>query len=437
MLSILALLAAAIGFSVWHYRRGGYVLQLCVYFNLCALLYMVFGLSVSRVLMGLHSASELERIGWMCVAAVVGFNVAYLIANFRVGAGPGRASGYLPSHTSMLVVVAAGFAFEAAAVLLIGMLEFFGSDRLMRFAWMKANTPLFYLANLMNLCLPIVLARYLAFRNRRDLSLLVVIVVHGLLLSLLTISRYDLSMTLLIGGYFLERHIRIRPLPILGVMAIVFVSMLFYKPVLYEVLIGRNYAAGIDVGEFINWIRHTLIMMGSSDVEMPHGGYGLALKSLFVMRPDEDSLSEWFIKEFFAERLLLYPALGYGFSGVWEGYAANGMIGVAMHFAVFGALFGLLERSPTPMRHVLIVFAIVLTYRLFRSDAYNFVKTYAWYFVYPTFAIVVADKFLMWASGAREAGGRYRGIAGRRLRHDPARMRRARENAGIPDSAAG
>lgn len=402
MQATLALLAVTVGFSVWHYRRRPYVLQLCIWFNACALAYMGFGLVVARETVGVHYGDDLELIGWMCVAAAIGFNVAYLIANSGADRTRAPTSGYLPSHTSLVVVAAGGFAFEAAAVILIGPLDFLFSDRTQRFAAMHSNWALFYLANLMNVCLPIVLARCLRFGERRDMVLLSVLLAHGVVLALFTISRYDLTLVLLVGGYFLERHGRINRVTIVSALAVAFVATLFYKPVLYGVLLGYPYDYAVDYNEYFNWIRHTLLLLGTH-VEMPHGGYGLALKSLFVVSPQEDSLSEWFFKEFFAERAILFPDMSYGFSGVWEGYSANGLIGVATHFAFFGVLFGLLERSPGATRQVLIAFAIVLTYRLFRSEAYNFVKTYAWYFVYPTLAIVVADKFLIWASGTRVA----------------------------------
>lgn len=398
MLATLALMAATIGFSVWHYLRRPYALQLCTWFNACAMAYMGFGMALAREFVGHQYEIELDQIAWMCVAAVIGFNVAYMIANFRSVPGSRHVSEYLPSYTSVFLLLVVGLTFEAVAVLLIGPLDFLLSDRVERFADMKAHQALFYMANLMNVCLPLTLARYLSYGQRRDLTMLCVLLAHGVLLALFTISRYDLALVMIIGGYYLERRYTIHPVAILLCTTVAFVVTLFFKPVLYGLLLERTYDVDIDFGEYYNWIRHTLMLMSNPDVELPHGGYILALKSLFVVRPEQDSLAEWFFQEFYPERVILFPGLGYGFSGVWEGYTSNGMIGVAMHFAIFGALFGLLERHPSALRHVLIVFAMVLTYRLFRSEAYNFVKTFAWYFVYPVLAIVVFDKFLTWAS---------------------------------------
>lgn len=401
MLLTIALLLAVIGFSVWHYRQRPRVLQLSVWFNICALAYMVVGTTLAHAMMPSTVQADLDEIRRMCLAAVIGFNVAYLAVNFRSVSTGTQDAGYIPSHTSMLVAVAAGLVCELAAVMLVGPLDFVFSDRVERFTMFQAQQVLFYIGNLANVCLPIVLVRYFRFRERRDFALLILLLVHGMAIGLATISRYDLALVLLIGGYFLEQNRRGSTVWIVCILAASFAATLIYKPVLYDVILGTAYPSDLDLSEYTNWIRHTLMLL-ASDVAMPHGGYALAFKSLFVISPEQDSLAEWFFKEFYTIRSLLYPDLGYGFSGVWEGYSANGLTGVALHFAAFGAFFGWLERSSTSMRQVIAVFALVLTYRLFRSEAYNFVKTFAWYFLYPTLAIVAADRFLLWATPSRQ-----------------------------------
>lgn len=399
MLQSMTLLALIGGFSGWYYVRGGYFMQLGIYFNVCALAYMFFGLMLARVEISMQLAPELEEIGRMSVAAVIGFNLAYLIAGARQRPRVFRQTlDYLPSHTSLLFVVGVALAFEAAAILLVGPLEFLFSDRADRFAIFEARKLMFYFAGFVNVCLPMVMVRYFRLGQRRDRRLMYFLLAHGAMVGLATISRFDLSIVLLCLVYFLERN------SIIGVRQVIFflfVSLfltLFFKPSLYQFLTGQSYHTDIDIGEYTNWIKHTVMLLGRPDVELPHNGYLLTLQSLFVPSPEEDALSEWFIREFFYERTLLFPALKYGFSGVWEGYVANGLPGVALQFAFFGAFFGLLERSPSAMRHVFIVFAIILMYRLFRSETYNFVKVYAWYFAYPAFAIVFVDKFIAFAS---------------------------------------
>lgn len=397
MFQFTVLLALICGFSVWHYTRRGYVLQLGIFFNICALTYMAIGLAITRMTMPL-SAPELELVGWMSVAAVFGFNCAYLIAGARLSRVSRQASNYLPSHTVLLFVVGVALSFEVAAILLIGPLEFLVSDRLERLTDVRPRIVLFYFVNLVNVCLPMAMVRYFRLGLRRDRILMYFLLAHGVTMGLITISRFDISIALLCLCYFLERNSIIRPHQVFVVLIVSLAMTLFYKPSLYQALLGQSYYTEIDFGEYTNWIRHTVILLGRPDVELPHNGYLLALRSLFVPRPEEAALSEWFIREFFYERTLLFPGVGYGFSGVWEGYAVNGLPGVALQFAFFGAFFGWLERSPSAIRQVFIVFALILMYRLFRSETYNFVKTYAWYFAYPTFAIVLVDKFMTFAS---------------------------------------
>ena len=402
MFPILIIFLVASGCIALYFVQHKKVMQLGIYFNFCALAYMVFGLTIIRVDMLKAYAFELEQIGWMSVAAVIGFNLAYMIARVPPYRAVRRSPDYLPSHTTLLFIVGIGLAFELAAILLIGPLDFILSDRIQRFAIVTPRKALFFMANVMNVCLPIVMLRYFNYKQRRDRTLFYFLVCHGLFLGIVTISRYDLSILVLCLLYFFERNGNLRPHVVLVVLLLAFVSTMFFKPVFYQILLDQSYIRLTDINEYSNWIRHTVLLMTRPEVELPHNGYVLALKSLLVISPEQDALSEWFFREFFPERVVLFPGLGYGFSGVWQGYTANGLIGVALQFAFFGALFGLLERSPTAMRHVFIVFAMILTYRLFRSEVYNFIKTYAWYFAYPTFAIVIADKFMNWASKQRE-----------------------------------
>ena len=404
-LSTLTLLSVIAGFSAWHYLRRRYLLQLCTFFNICAGLYMAVGLSIARQKMTWLHESTFEQLEWMCVVAVVGFNVAYLIANFGSSMRSVRLSEYLPSHASILVVTAVGLAFEATAILMIGPIDFLFSSRLERMPVLRENVALFYMANLINICLPIVFARYLTFRKKDDLTLLKFLIIHNVLFSLYMMSRHDLMFTFLILAYYLERFRVVRPVALVGAATAAGALMFFYKTIMYNVFLGESYANPVDLGELINWIRHTLLILESSTANLPHDGYFLALKSMFILQPEQDSLSEWFIKEFYPERYDRYPGMGYGFSGLLEGYLANGLAGIAAHFAVVGLVFGLLERSPTPMRHFFIVFALAITYRLFRSETYNFVKMYTWYFVYPTLAILIFDKFLTKASIIRMQPG--------------------------------
>ena len=382
----------------WQYSRFRNIMQLGFFFNSCAMLYFCLGLSLSIEEISKTYPDQLEKIGWMAVVSVIGFNLAYMIVRLPPSRTIGRHIDYLPSHTTLLFFVGIGLLFHFSAILVISFGDYFLIDRNERFANILPIKVLSYGSNLLNVCFPIAIARYLKFRNRSDRNLLYFILCCCIFISISTISRFDFSFVVICLLYFFHKERIIKAGMTFCFILLSFALTLFYKPILYFLFLDTVYSTSIyDYNEYTNWIRHTIIMMTSPEVPLPHNGYLLALKSLFVISPEQDSLSEWYLKEFHPERAILFPGTSYGFTGIWEGYSAYGLPGVGMHFAFFGVLFGLLERFPTVIRHILIVFAMVLIYRLFRSEVYNFMKGYAWYYAYQLFAIVLVDKFLFWS----------------------------------------
>ena len=143
MTPVWVLLAICGGCSVYYYKRSGYILQLGSYFNLLAAVYMGLGLILWGWETGQQFTGEIDQIGWMSIAAVGGFNLAYSLAGFRQSTGPahGLGSGYLPSHTTMLFVVGVAMIFKLSAIFLLGGLDFFYINRLERFAILDFANP--------------------------------------------------------------------------------------------------------------------------------------------------------------------------------------------------------------------------------------------------------------------------------------------------------
>jgi hypothetical protein len=171
--------------------------------------------------------------------------------------------------------------------------------------------------------------------------------------------------------------------------------MFFYKGFLYGVILDKDYEK-FNPGEFINWIRNSEIMLsnGYDYTYLPNNSYLLALKSLFIISPDDDALSEWFISEFYSDRVV--SGLTYGFSGLIEGYLYIGVLGVVIHFFGVGVLFGLLERLRGSFRLAISIFVMFIMFRVFRSEIYNFIKTFSWFYFYQAIAIVIIDTIIKW-----------------------------------------
>ena len=401
---IILIFSISVGCIVWQYVRYREIMQLGIFFNFCAIAYFALGLSISMEETAKAFPDHLQEIGWMAVVAVIGFNLAYMFARSLPSRITKSNGDYLPSRTTLLIFVGIGLLFELSAILVINFSDYFLTDRNHRFMAIQHRTELLYIANLMDVCLPMAMARYFKFRNRKDRNLFYFLFFYCVLIGITTISRFDLTVAMICLLYFLDQERILRTFTITSIIFFAFFLTIIFKPALYPLLIGESYLGGknlFDANEYTNWIHTTLLMMTHPEVELPHNGYLLALKSLFVISPEQDALSEWYLKEFYYEQTLLFPGTARGFTGVWEGYSTYSLAGVGMHFAFFGAVFGILQRTPTAMRHIFIIFAMILTHRLFRSEVYNFVKTYAWYYAYPIFAIVLIDKFLLWSSRGR------------------------------------
>ncbi len=226
------------------------------------------------------------------------------------------------------------------------------------------------------------------------------VIMHNLFFAIMLISRSALVYNFICIFFFLELHgyIKRRTLVLSGVgMALL---MFFYKGLLYGLILDQEYES-FNPGEFINWIRNSEIIMNHAfdSSFLPNNSYWLAVKSIFVISPEEQALSEWFIAEFYSDRVV--SGLTYGFSGLIEGYLYLGTVGVFLHFFFFGFVFAVFERAGGALRLMLTVTSIYVMYRLFRSELYNFVKTYVWFYLYQFLIIYFFDQFLRWISASR------------------------------------
>jgi len=151
-------------------------------------------------------------------------------------------------------------------------------------------------------------------------------------------------------------------------------------------------------GEIVNWIRNSEVLLDNhvTGKDLPENSYLLALKSLVVISPATDAPAEWFVKNFFRDAV---PGYTRGFSGLLEGYLYFKEVGVILHFFFIGVVFALLQNLKTLYSFVLTLFFCYATFRLFRSEAYNFVKYMQWYYVIPMAAIFIFDRMLRRAYG--------------------------------------
>jgi hypothetical protein len=385
-------------FVVYHINRGGRLFSVPVLFNGYAALYFVLGIYYySDLVYGGGSSYELDLILSLCFFAIIFFNVGYVLVSNGYAKIP-TAKGYVgwvPRTDTLILVVIVALMAEFFVILIVGPYNYFFIDRLSRFPIMKHYQSILYIANLMNIALPFIFARYFLTKSSLDKKLLFFVLAHNLFFAVLLISRSSLAYNFICIFFFLELHGHVKRSTLIISGLLMSILMFFYKGFLYGVILDKDYEK-FNPGEFINWIRNSEIMLsnGYDYTYLPNNSYLLALKSLFIISPDDDALSEWFISEFYSDRVV--SGLTYGFSGLIEGYLYIGVLGVVIHFFGVGVLFGLLERLRGSFRLAISIFVMFIMFRVFRSEIYNFIKTFSWFYFYQAIAIVIIDTIIKW-----------------------------------------
>lgn len=388
------IVAVCVFFCGLHYYRSKRVLNTGLIFNAYSILYFGVGIQYySNEYYGGGFSYELSLLSVLCLVALLAFNLVYILFSGRACEFSGFELSYCPRFDTLFLLVVVALLAEFFIIGVVGPYNYFFVDRLDRFPIMKKYQAVLYLSNLMNIALPFILYRYNLTKSEMDKKLLIFVLCHNFFFAIMLISRSALVYNFLCLFYWLESTGRVKQKTILLGGAVMVFVIFFYKGFLYGVILDKEYES-FNPGEFINWIRNSELVLqaGIDSDNLPNNSYVLALKSLVVMSPKEDALSEWFIKEFYSDRVV--SGLTYGFSGVIEGYLYLGAVGVFLHFCFVGGLFALIERSKGAVKVALVVCLLFLMFRIFRSEIYNFLKTYSWFYVYQIFFLVMLDHLI-------------------------------------------
>lgn len=393
---IIGLAILIVTLIAFHIHKTGRLFAIPVFFNAYAFLYFVVGCAYyyQDVHLGVMTY-EVELIVYLCFFAVLAFNASYTFFSRGEGRRSGLEGGYIPRFDTLLLVIFVALIAELFVIGAVGPYKYFFIDRLDRFPIMKNYQSILYVANLFNIALPFAIARYNSTNAVLDKRLLYFILAHNLIFAVVLISRSALVFNFICLFYFLEfRGVFRRGALMLG-GALMVIIMFFYKGFLYGFILDKEYES-FNPGEFINWVRNSEIMLsnGFDSSILPNNSYLLAIKSLVVISPDEDAISEWFIEEFYSDRVV--SGLTYGFSGLLEGYLYLGVLGVILHFSVIGVLFGLIERIKGSLKYVISVCLMFIMFRLFRSEIYNFTKTFSWFYMYQVLFIFALNGLVKW-----------------------------------------
>lgn len=378
-------------FSFLNFRKNENIISLGVAFNGYALLYFFLGIILYENLINhWHYNLDLILISKLTVVSVLAFNLCYMMIPKVI-----KDSSYIPTKEIVVFACLVGILSQILMIVLIGPIEFFTMDRVRRFSYFDKYKILLLLSGFMYIGFVMSAMRYYLTGNNQDKQLLKLMFGIILIYAIATVSRTHLTIIAITVGVFIERKNIVSKKNILISFFIIAFVMLFFKGFLYNIFFSELSYETFNPGEFINWIRNTIMVINSPFYTTDGSGfdsYLLTIKSLFVISPDGEPLSQWFINEFYSDNAT--AGLTYGFSGIAEGYLAIGYLGVAAHFATIGMLFGHLDKRKSFISLVLMIFLIFLTFRIFRSESYNIVRTFSWYYLYPLLVLVVMDKVL-------------------------------------------
>lgn len=391
IINLIILLFLIILFSFNNLKKSGHLISLGVAFNGYALLYFFLGIILYEVLINnwIYDV-DLYLISKLTIFSVLSFNLAYLITPKFI-----KDSTYIPTKEIVIFSCAVGIFSQLLMIILIGPIDFFTMDRVQRFSYFDKYKILLLLSGFMYIGFVMSAIRYYISGNNQDRYVLKIMFTIILLYAIATVSRTHLTIIAITIGVLIERkNIISKKKLLISFLGMAFL-MLFFKGFLYNIFFSELSYDTFNPGEFINWIRNTLMVINSPFYISDGGGfesYLLTIKSLFVISPDGEPLSQWFINEFYSDKAT--AGLTYGFSGIAEGYLASGYFGVVLHFAMIGILFGHLDKRRSFVSLVLMIFLIFLTFRIFRSESYNIVRTFSWYYLYPLLTLVIFDKIL-------------------------------------------
>ena len=383
-------------FTLLIYQKQKTIFSLGVIFNSYAFLYFIIGPLLYEIETSKGGANiDLGNISELVIYAMLSFNLTYFFLTKERNVNE-KLINYKkpPTMQSIIFILLVGVIAKTYLIVDVGVGHFFFSDRIERFETLKNNRPLFLLSKVTDIALIFFFIRYFAFRKKVDKFLLLFLISYNLAFAIITISRSELAFNFLIITFFLHSENIVSKAKIIILACLMAILMFSYKGILYFYILGDANYGTYNPGEFINWIRNSILLIKGdfNSEDLPNNSYLLAFKSMFFIDPGGDALSEWFIKKFYPERYS--PGLTYGFSGLIEGYLYLGIPGIIFHFSFIAIIFAYLENSRNPFRVALTICAMFIMFRLFRSEIYNFTRTYTWYYLYPIFLIGVSDIIL-------------------------------------------
>ena len=182
------------------------------------------------------------------------------------------------------------------------------------------------------------------------------------------------------------KEARVSSQKILLYTTLLIVFFLFFKQILYTQLLAQERALGPDYSELINWVRNTINTINSK-IKYEYNPYLVTIEGVFNPFIIFDKpLSNWYIKNFFYKNYL--AGNKYGFSFIAESYVAGSPYLLIIVYSFYGYLSKKISfKKVSPVNSVVQITVILMMYKLFRSESYNFFRSIVWSYFIPLIII--------------------------------------------------
>ena len=376
---------------IYWYKKHTQLINIGSMFNLLSIIYFVIGIYIYNNIYNGIFDKELLIISNLAICAVIAFNLGYFSmyilrrTNIYVKKYT-DVSIKIPDNKLIVLILIISIGIQLLLVLNIGPLNFIFMDRTERFHYFYQNIGLVYISNFIYIIYILYSINFIYYNNKKYKKLFYFTFIYILIWGLITISRNDLLIIFLTLLYISEKKGLVSTYKIIMYSISFLLLLLFFKGIMYMFILNNISQEGINFGEIVNWIRNSITIMHESNYSYEHFSYFITIKGIFTPLIDKmEPLSNWFMSEYYP--IAYANGNKYGFSGLIEGYMMGGYHYTFIHFFITGLFVAYFSFGKTWLHMIISIMIILIMYKLFRSESYNFYRQIFWYTIYPILLI--------------------------------------------------
>lgn len=371
------ILISSILFSLKFFHNSKSILNLGIIFNLLIIVYAVIGVNIYSQVFN-SNLESLEEILKVVFLSSIAYNLVFNYTNSLYSFNKVIKTPEPHLINSLFTIISLTY---LSIIIFKGILFV---DRTQAFYLLYQNKYIFLLSSFQTVLY--ILIAFNHYYKRKARFYFKTATLYLVIMSLITISRHDLFSIFVVNIFFLIKSNRVSSQKILIYTTLLIVFFLFFKQILYTQLLAQERALGPDYSELINWVRNTINTINSK-IKYEYNPYLVTIEGVFNPFIIFDKpLSNWYIKNFFYKNYL--AGNKYGFSFIAESYVAGSPYLLIIVYSFYGYLSKKISfKKVSPVNSVVQITVILMMYKLFRSESYNFFRSIVWSYFIPLIII--------------------------------------------------